>query len=105
MYPTIYVSGAVLQEGLKPLLPSGDTSSQIPNSPSMTQYIADSIISALCEVTRNIGIWLLHVSPNITLIICMGSILGMMIGSERCRRWAGVSALATMILSVVRNVV
>ncbi|GIM45221.1 hypothetical protein DNHGIG_07700 [Collibacillus ludicampi] len=104
MTPTIYISGAVLMEGSKDY-GSGTLPPVQKAAIDMTQYIADSIVRSICEVSTKLGIWLIHVSPDIMLIFCMGSILGMMIGSERCRRWAGFSALATMILSVVSKAV
>lgn len=85
-------------------LPKGtfDTSQ---DGAGLTQHIADNITQALGGVAKDVGLFLLHMAPGILLVVCMGSILGMMIGSERCKHWASVSALGTLVMQVVNHLV
>lgn len=71
----------------------------------LTKALADNITHALGNVLSEVGTDLLRMAPGLMLVVCMGCILGMMIGSERCKHWASVSALATLVLQVVDRLV
>lgn len=74
-------------------------------SHDLTAQIAEAIQRQIGAVVHDLGMWLLRLSPDILLVVCMGSILGMMIGSERCKHWASVSALGALVLQVVNHIV
>lgn len=65
----------------------------------------NAFTQALIQLFEGLGKALLHVGPSILLVVCCGSILGAMIGSMRCRHWAGVSALGTIVCKVMDNYV
>lgn len=65
--------------------------------------VADKVIYLAGQFAKHVGIYLLKMAPELLLITCMASILGIMIGSERCKHYAGVSALGAMITAVVNH--
>lgn len=72
---------------------------------NLSQAVADNITRALRGVAKDVGVWLLHAAPSVMLIVLMGSILGVMIGLDRAKHYAFVSALAAIILQVVSRYV
>lgn len=75
------------------------------NRADVTQAIAERIQMQLGHFAHDMGVWLVHLAPGICLVVCMASILGFMIGSSKCREYASVSALLTLIFTVVNKVV
>lgn len=68
---------------------------------SAVHEIAVTISQMVGDVLKELGKMFLHIAPDLLLVVCMACILGMMIGSNRCKHWAGVAALATLITKVV----
>lgn len=65
----------------------------------------NAFTQALIQLFEGVGKASLHAGPGILTVVCLGSILGAMLGSMRCRHWAGVSALGTVVVKVMDNYV
>jgi len=47
--------------------------------------VADNVTRTLGGVAKDVGILHLQAAPSVMLVVLMGSILGVMIGSERAK--------------------
>ena len=74
------------------------------DSGGIGDQVADKVATMFGDWAHHAAILLLHMAPQILLVVCMASLLGIMIGSERCKHYASVSALGALITGVLSHV-
>lgn len=69
----------------------------------LADEITDKIVDAIIIACKHITIFTLQISSQVAVILCLWFVLGMMIGSIKCRNWAGMAALSAMILKALSS--